>query len=165
MEQLAQSPWSFQTTSKSCPYLGQTWVVLYSSSSIVAAPNWAAWFSACHPNQPASTGLELLAAFKISHWNFWFPWLQWLESYWKLLPSFAPSLFLSLSLLSAISRSQLIAEPVLSQSLGRYVLQLCLGPLFCLSTSIQRYPLSTFILMKFPQKTHSGMARMFFPSF
>lgn len=86
-------------------------------------PNWAAGFSACHPARlELLAGLELLGAFKISHWNFWFLWLQWLESYRKLLPSLTPFLFLSLNLLSLISRSQLIAEPVLSWSLGGCVL-------------------------------------------
>lgn len=52
MEQLAQSPWSLQTASKSSPFLCQTWALLCSST--VAAPNRAALFSACHWNQPAS---------------------------------------------------------------------------------------------------------------
>lgn len=47
---------------------------MLSMSSIV--PNWPAWFSACYPTRlELLTGLELLAAFKISHWNFWFLWL------------------------------------------------------------------------------------------
>lgn len=41
----------------------------------------------------ANIHLKYLQPFKISHWNFWFLWLQWLESYWKLLPFFSPSPF------------------------------------------------------------------------
>lgn len=86
MEQLTWSPWSLQTSSRSSPYQCQTWAA--------AALLWLHQTGQHYlrlVTQLSQHPLELLA-FQISHLNFWFLWLQWLESYWKLLPFFAPSL-------------------------------------------------------------------------